>query len=45
MARLTLAEHLMGTIYPSAILRAQDEDREWEMRLLSEDLKLIAPLI
>lgn len=41
----TLAEHLMGTIHPSAILRAQDEDREREMRMLIEDLKLIAPLI
>jgi len=41
----TLAEHLMGTIHPSAILRAQDEDREREMRMLIEDLKLIAPMI
>lgn len=40
-----LAEHVMGTIHPSAILRAEDQDREREMQMLIEDLKLIAPLI
>lgn len=40
-----LAEYLMGTIHPSAILRAEDQDREREMEMLIEDLKLIAPLI
>jgi len=40
-----LAEHVMGTIHPSAILRAEDQDREREMQMLIEDLKLVAPLL
>jgi len=39
------AEHVMGTIHPSAILRAEQADREREMQMLIDDLKLIAPLI
>ena len=40
-----LAEHLVGTIHPSAILRAEDADREREMQMLIDDLKLVAPLL
>ncbi len=40
-----LAEHVMGTIHPSAILRSEPQDREREMQMLIDDLKLIAPLI
>ena len=40
-----LAEHVMGTIHPSAILRAEDQDREREMGMLIDDLRLIVPLI
>jgi len=40
-----LAEHVMGTIHPSAILRAEDQDREREMQMLIDDLKLVAPLL
>ena len=40
-----LAEYVMGTIHPSAILRAEDADREREMARFIEDLKLVAPLI
>jgi uracil-DNA glycosylase len=41
----SLAEYVMGTIHPSAILRMEDVDREREMQLFIEDLKKIAPLI
>ncbi len=40
-----LAEHVMGTIHPSAILRAEPQDRDREMRMLIDDLKLIAPFV
>ncbi|MCU1258139.1 MAG: transcriptional regulator, Fis family, partial [Bryobacterales bacterium] len=40
-----LAEYVMGTIHPSAILRVEDADREREMARFIEDLKLVAPLI
>jgi DNA polymerase len=37
-----LAPTVIATIHPSAILRAQDEDREREYRALVEDLKTVA---
>jgi uracil-DNA glycosylase len=39
-----LAEHVMATIHPSAILRAGD-DREAEMEKFVEDLKLVASVL
>lgn len=40
-----LAPHVMGTIHPSAILRADPSDRERELQHLIDDLKLIVPFI
>ncbi len=40
-----LAPHVMGTIHPSAILRADPADRDREIERFVEDLKLIAPLL
>ena len=37
-----LAPVVIATIHPSAILRAQDEDREREYRALVEDLRTVA---
>ena len=37
-----LAPTVIATIHPSAILRAQDEDREREYRALVEDLRTVA---
>jgi uracil-DNA glycosylase len=37
-----LAPTVIATIHPSAILRAQDEDREHEYRALVEDLRTVA---
>jgi uracil-DNA glycosylase len=41
----TLAQHVMATIHPSAILRAPDEERDEEMARLIEDLRVVAPLV
>jgi uracil-DNA glycosylase family protein len=37
-----LAPTVIATIHPSAILRAQDEDREREYQALVEDLRMVA---
>ena len=39
------AEHVMGTIHPSAILRMEDEDRAAGMQQFIDDLKKVAPLV
>jgi DNA polymerase len=39
-----LAPHVMATVHPSAILRA-DEDREQQMRMFVEDLRKVAQVL
>src|SRR6266542_3987606 len=40
-----LASHVLATIHPSAILRAEDEDRVRERALFVEDLRVVASLL
>jgi len=40
-----LAPVALATIHPSAILRADDEDREQEMQALVDDLRVVAKLL
>ncbi len=40
-----LAPVVLATIHPSAILRADDEDREQEMQALVDDLRVVAKLL
>src|SRR5205823_4343887 len=40
-----LAEHVLATIHPSAILRADDADREREYAAFVDDLKAVAKLL
>jgi DNA polymerase len=40
-----LAESVVATIHPSAILRMEDDEREEEMRAFVDDLKVVARLI
>jgi len=40
-----LAPHVLATIHPSAILRADDETRELERVALVDDLKVVAALL
>ena len=40
-----LAEHVLATVHPSSILRADDETRELEFRELVRDLKAVARLL
>ena len=40
-----LAEHVLATIHPSAILRAQGEDRDAEYAAFVDDLKVVAGLL
>jgi uracil-DNA glycosylase family protein len=40
-----LAEHVLATIHPSAILRADDDQREAEYRAFVQDLAVIPPLL
>jgi len=40
-----LAPHVVATIHPSAILRADGEDRERELAAFVDDLKVVASLV
>jgi uracil-DNA glycosylase len=40
-----LAESVIATIHPSAILRADEDDREKEMRAFVDDLRVVAELL
>jgi uracil-DNA glycosylase len=40
-----LAPHVVATVHPSSILRAQDEDRERERAAFVDDLRVVASLL
>jgi DNA polymerase len=40
-----LAPHVLPTVHPSSILRAEDESRERELTAFVDDLKVVASLL